>query len=604
MRKLKIYIYSNLVLSAVFSFLCVSFHGDVSVLAFPLALLFTAILFYVSVVMLIKKNQLKHIGMVRRFFQYEPFVFITAFVLQRAGRYGCPYGLDLAAALVWVAITVLSFMIQFVISEKRIGKVCDEWKSFFENNPKKTYHGLKRLGIEIAEWVDALVQAVFTIVLLNIFIFQLYEIPSESMVSTFLVGDRVAVMKTLAGPKFPLSDVGLPYAQKYNRGDIVVFRNPHYSNDRKNEVKSFMSQFVYMLTLTLVKTNTDENGNQKADPLVKRVVGVPGEQLMLMDGKLYSRTAGSDFVQVEQDDGWAVWNLNALSADTKRKVRDFPLDQVDYDEILQVESDRRNLNLEAVKNECMELSEKFKKLAVGAIDVSGKDLIPVEDLNASVFDFRVPGSVRLLNSLSKNILRIVVNDGGYDWFNHFMNDWHSGMSDLGKYSENGAVSGDNLIGGDLYTDSRFRLNLMFKLCIGRLVVRSGELLGNNADDLAWESDSYRKELMDEMFCLIKYLNQMDQRNMGIFPANDSSGNPNYIPDNCYFMMGDNRYNSLDMRHSYGRSLEPLWPGDEFSVTYYTILAPQYVNRNRILGKASLRIWPLNRFGAPDKSKKR
>ena len=62
------------------------------------------------------------------------------------------------------------------------------------------------------------------------------------------------------------------------------------------------------------------------------------------------------------------------------------------------------------------------------------------------------------------------------------------------------------------------------------------------------------------------------------------------------MMGDNRYNSLDMRHSYDYKLIPITKFDALSITYYSNMEPQFVNRSKILGRASLRIWPLNRFG--------
>ena len=54
---------------------------------------------------------------------------------------------------------------------------------------------------------------------------------------------------------FPLSNIGLPYLKSYDRGEIVVFRNPHYSNDRKSEVKTFVSQLVYMCSLTTKNIN-------------------------------------------------------------------------------------------------------------------------------------------------------------------------------------------------------------------------------------------------------------------------------------------------------------------------------------------------------------
>ena len=81
---------------------------------------------------------------------------------------------------------------------------------------------------------------------------------------------------------------------QYKKGDVVVLRNPHYRIDRKSEVKTVVSQIISMLTLTTVNLNTDENGQLKADPLVKRIVGQPGEQLVMQDGVLYYRTKDND----------------------------------------------------------------------------------------------------------------------------------------------------------------------------------------------------------------------------------------------------------------------------------------------------------------------
>ena len=98
--------------------------------------------------------------------------------------------------------------------------------------------------------------------------------------------------------------------------------------------------------------------------------------------------------------------------------------------------------------------------------------------------------------------------------------------------------------------------------------------------------------------LSSYMLLLDRRNMPAFPPNDAEGNAQYIPDHCYFMMGDNRFNSLDMRHSYDEWITPLAPHDAYSVTYYTNMQPQYVPRDRILGTTAYRFWPLSRAGVP------
>jgi signal peptidase I len=437
--------------------------------------------------------------------------------------------------------------------------------------------------------VDALVQAVFTIILLNIFLFQLYEIPSESMVPTFLIKDRVAVFKTLAGPKFPLSEVGLPYLQKYGRGDIVVFRNPHYGDDRKGEVKTFLSQFLYMLTLTFVKSNTDENGELKADPLVKRIVGVPGEQLMLMDGKLYARTKDApSFRVVEDDAGWAAWDLNGQSAEVRSRIQWMPLNESEVRNTLSVEQRRRDLDLLEVKAECEALSLEFRsRFPHDAGDGVARSLA-----FDSIFSGYDRYEYHFFRDIYDNTLKILESPFGAEWFDAFMTSWTSRLGDLSSYSEDGAVEGNSLVGGNLYDDACFRLNLMLKLAAGRLIVRASSLVESGGSAASVRADGQVKALLEEAESLNNYVVHMDQRNMGVFPQ----GADSYIPDGCYFMMGDNRYNSLDMRHSYEQVLKPLTAWDDFALCYYSNLDPQYVSYRRILGKASLRFWPVSRFG--------
>ncbi len=603
MKKITYCIYSSLVLSLLFSLLSLSFHLDVSLAAFPIAFAFTAVLFYFTLVVFLRKGSVKHLNLVRRLFQYQPFVFITSFVLQRSGRTGMPFAVDFAAAIVWFAITVLSFLILYFLGEKRVYTYNADWEREHRENPVKKVHGLRRVGKEILEWVDALVQAVFTIVLLNIFIFQLYEIPSESMVPTFLVKDRVAVFKTFAGPKFPLSSVGLPYLNKYKRGDIVVFRNPHYSDDRKSEVRTFWSQFVYMLTLTMVNTNRDENGEVKSDPLVKRITGLPGEQLMLMDGHLYRRTKDSDgFSIVADDDSWALWDTGARSdlynvPSNILKIQKLPMSGIYksslgnsaslskavgiekelYSQTLAVEAERRALDLRAARDECMEIAAEFSRYCSGE---------SVQDSEvANLFSLRERHEYNLFNNSPSLTVKVLSMAGGAQWFSAFMNDWHQNIHDISSFQES-----------NMYDDSRFRLNVMGKLAFGHLALRQAQLIAGKVEASRWADDEDLSKWYQKAVSLNAYLTLMDQRNMGPFPPDDEQGNPQFIPENCYFMMGDNRYNSLDMRHKYTQEIVPLYKGDPYSVTYSSNLEPRYVSRSKIQGKASFRFWPLSRAG--------
>jgi len=92
--------------------------------------------------------------------------------------------------------------------------------------------------------------------------FGMYHIPSESMLPTIAVGDRVVVSKFAYGysrhsapfsaaPSIPTND-GRVFGKLPNRGDVIVFKHPR----------------------------TSEN-------YIKRVVSLPGEKIEVRHGRLY-----------------------------------------------------------------------------------------------------------------------------------------------------------------------------------------------------------------------------------------------------------------------------------------------------------------------------
>jgi len=95
-----------------------------------------------------------------------------------------------------------------------------------------------------AEWVGLVVLALVIALLIKTFLFQAFFIPSESMVPTLQVHDRVLVNKL----SYKLHPV--------HRGDIVVFKAP-------------------------------EGSDPGIDDLVKRVIGLPGETVSAKGGHVY-----------------------------------------------------------------------------------------------------------------------------------------------------------------------------------------------------------------------------------------------------------------------------------------------------------------------------
>jgi len=96
------------------------------------------------------------------------------------------------------------------------------------------------------EWIVLIGAALIIALVIKTFLFQAFYIPSESMVPTLKVGDRVLVNKL----SYDLHDV--------HRGDIVVFKAP------------------------------PEARSDGIDDLVKRVIGLPGDTVEAReDGRIY-----------------------------------------------------------------------------------------------------------------------------------------------------------------------------------------------------------------------------------------------------------------------------------------------------------------------------
>ena len=574
MKRIAVFLYAIFILSIVFFIFNTSFSAGIPLLSLPVWLIFSAAFGYFAIYRFVIKNETKFVFTAVKFLEYLPFVMLIVFFLFRADGRETSFGRDLFTVILWVVTFIVSLVTLFFLKPKRLP---------FEVPERKKYTGAKWVLAEALDWLDAALQAVFIIILVNVFIIQLYMIPSESMVPQFLVKDRVVVFKTPAGPTFPLTEISLPRLRSYKRGDIVVFRNPHTDQSKKAEVKTFTSQLVFMLTLTTVNLNVDDAGKPMSDPLVKRVTGVPGEQLVMVDGVLYSRTKDNNtFTPVTADADWAEWNLNELPETLKKNIQDFPVSNEIYAAMTDVEKLRKELDIEQAKEEARNIVQSFseihKKVAAAKADSPDyKNTILPKDMFA----------VSLFSKHEDFARKLLTVDGGEKWFSEFMTSW------IPAYS-------DSIRNEDPYEDSMFRLNLLFKLSFGKLVIYDSEQMLYGKHISVSMNDYIQLMQLAQNLDLYTMLN--DSRNMCVFPEN-INGKPQYIPDNCFFMMGDNRFNSLDMRHSYDLKTVKITNLDEYSLHYSSRLEPQYVNAKKMLGGTSFRFWPLNRIGILKKTKK-
>ncbi len=104
----------------------------------------------------------------------------------------------------------------------------------------------------ISEYLESLLVTVILALFGTSFVVQAFKIPSQSMERTLLVGDHLLVNKFIFGGRGQWYDKFLPYRQ-LQRGDIIVFKYPFQDHPH----------------------------------FVKRVIGLPGDHLKIVDQQVY-----------------------------------------------------------------------------------------------------------------------------------------------------------------------------------------------------------------------------------------------------------------------------------------------------------------------------
>jgi signal peptidase I len=113
--------------------------------------------------------------------------------------------------------------------------------------------GMAAFKVVLWEYGKAIIMAVILTLIVRTFFVQAFHIPSSSMVPTLLIGDRVLVNKFAYGFRNPFNNKVMFGAGEPERGDVVVFKFP---------------------------------ADPKVD-FVKRVIGLPGDRVQIIDGKIY-----------------------------------------------------------------------------------------------------------------------------------------------------------------------------------------------------------------------------------------------------------------------------------------------------------------------------
>jgi signal peptidase I len=141
----------------------------------------------------------------------------------------------------------------------------------------------KRLPV-VLDWIISIFVIIMLVILINMFVFQNYRIPSGSMVPTLLEGDLIFVEKTTFGPEILPGVLKLPALRSPLRGEVVSFESGRYAQD--GPLLELIYRFVYFITLARVNLKMDQAGNPIVDLLIKRVVGKGGEYVREYRGRI------------------------------------------------------------------------------------------------------------------------------------------------------------------------------------------------------------------------------------------------------------------------------------------------------------------------------
>ena len=144
----------------------------------------------------------------------------------------------------------------------------------------------------LREWIDAIVIAAALAIFLRTFFFQIYKIPTTSMVPALVPGDKIFVSKLTYGPKIPFTPLRIPGFRKPKRFDIVVFVPPIVSERNKAYIKRLIG--LPGDKVELRDGNIHINGEMVVNPKIARnyyynqgKYGIRGKEIIVPEGKYF-----------------------------------------------------------------------------------------------------------------------------------------------------------------------------------------------------------------------------------------------------------------------------------------------------------------------------
>ena len=173
-------------------------------------------------------------------------------------------------SLLLLILTVVTFAYwlaeRFVFAPRRQVAAATLEQQDAERRARLAQQGITKVDTDVAQaretllmqpwwldWTAGLFPVILVVFLLRSFLFEPFKIPSGSMIPTLLVGDLILVNKYHYGVRLPVINKKIIANHEPQRGDVMVFRYPK-------------------------DTSID---------YIKRVVGVPGDEVSFREQRLY-----------------------------------------------------------------------------------------------------------------------------------------------------------------------------------------------------------------------------------------------------------------------------------------------------------------------------
>ncbi|MFP4377591.1 MAG: S26 family signal peptidase [Spirochaetales bacterium] len=420
------------------------------------------------------------------------------------------------------------------------------------------------IGGSILSWLDAFVWAATVVIFINSLLFQIYQIPSESMVPEHYVGSRVFVVKPFTNPEIPLSLVRIPVTGGIDRFDQYVINNPRYNLSKTAVLREYLINGIFMLSFSLINIpKTDADGRIMFDPLIKRLIALPGEQIVMADDVIYLRDDVNEAFAVLEGDAQHSWNFVNEQAVNMARLEYLAVNQEARAQMLAWDREKRAL-LDTYE---ADMRAKLNRLeATDLTAIASDSVVAVGDFTPfQIATQRNAARASLLNQgLIEDHLQLLATDP--EQFVSLARDY--------AFEAYDAVS-DSVSALTPYERSAFQAELLFKAKLLDVLVAGAESLSSG------DSSDYRNsynELIDYARTYIDFY--FDRRNFRPFPEDST------LAAGEYFFLGDNRYNSLDSRQwnpqPVGRRLFDL---DPYSLVYSSVNDPFSIDERLIRGKA-------------------